>query len=83
MASACAALHDLHKEEFKFTAWGTWFDPGAESLPEESESSELCLDIWEGLLDAPGAVPENPVPMCSVGLGWREATLAVSASQHH
>lgn len=53
MASPCAVLCDPQNEEFIFTALGTWFYLGVESLPEEPETSELWVDIWESLLDAP------------------------------
>lgn len=89
MASTGAVSCDAQNEEFIFTALGTWFYLGVESLPEESETSELWVSIWESLLDAPkiavgsGAAPADPVLVCSGGLGGRGATLAVSASQHH
>lgn len=89
MASTRAVLCDTQNEEFIFTALGTLFYLGVESLPEESETSELWVGTWESLLDAPeaavgsGAVPADPVLVYPVGLGWRGATLATSASQHH
>lgn len=88
MASACAVLCDPQNEEFIFTALGTQFYLGVESLPEESETSELWVDIWESLLDGleaavgSGAAPADPILVWSMGLGWRGATLAISASQH-
>jgi len=63
---------------------------GVESLSEESETSELWANVSESLLDVWvwGVLLElclrtpSWLAACSMGLDWREVTLAISASQH-
>ncbi|KAJ7418568.1 hypothetical protein WISP_58350 [Willisornis vidua] len=48
---ACCVTHKM--KEFIFTALGMWFYLSVESIPEEAETSELWVKVWESLLDAP------------------------------